>query len=82
MELAGHDLVVQEWNLDVEENVVQRIVLLVGLSLQIHGFPDVFAFRAVHQSGTRIHDVTECALNDAGLDWMMVGPGVLGTWGV
>ena len=48
MKLSGHDLILQERNLDVEQNVIQWVVLLVSLGLQIQAVSDAAAFLFVH----------------------------------
>ena len=80
VEFPRQDLAVQERNLDVEQNVLQRIVLFVWLRLQVHGFPDSSAFRTVDQGGTGIQDMAECVLDNARLDRVMVGPRMLGSY--
>lgn len=48
MKFTGHDLILQEWNLDVEQDIVPGVVLFILLRLQIDGFSDATALSLVH----------------------------------
>lgn len=79
VKFTGHDLILPEWNLDVKEGIIQRVVLFVLLCLQIKGLSDTIAFSLVHQVVLWVQDMLVGVFNNACLHGVMVGPRVLGT---
>ena len=78
LEPLRHHLFLQERNLNKEQDVLQRIGVLVLGQLKIQGFPHLFTPPLIDQVLLGVSHMTWGALHHTGFDGVVMGPRVLG----